>query len=234
MTSLRDVELKSVYRSGKDDLLKDFYMPALKSAKYYDRAVGYFSTTLLAYALKGISSIVKNEGVMRLIVGHPLEEDEFEALKEGKQLKTISNAELDKLIESASTKIEHARLQLFMLLVATNRIELKFAFKPRGMYHEKIGIIKDSLGNKILFHGSANETTNAINPDLNFESIAVYKNWKPDIYMEYAESFERGFEDLWSGNDKSVVTIDMPSEMYEKISQIYRDKSLVINDMVIN
>ncbi|MCP4987630.1 MAG: DEAD/DEAH box helicase family protein [Colwellia sp.] len=214
-------------------MLKDFYIPALKHAKYYDRAVGYFSTSLLAYALKGISSIVKNDGAMRLIVGYPLEEEEFEALKEGDNLKLISDTlslELEKILENASTGIEQSRLQIFTLLVATNRLKLKFAFKVKGMYHEKIGIIKDENGNKVLFHGSANETTNAINPDLNFESITVYKSWQKEIYTEYAEDFEKGLEDLWAGIDDNIITIDMPSEMYEKISNSYRDKSILIND----
>jgi superfamily II DNA or RNA helicase len=233
MDNLQNINLKSVYRSGKDDLLKDFYIPALKHAKYYDRAVGYFSTSLLAYALKGISSVVKNNGAIRLIVGHPLDAEEFEALKEGENLRLISdilNFELEKIIENASTGIEQSRLQLFTLLVATNKLKMKFAFKVKGMYHEKIGIIKDETGNKILFHGSANETTNAINPDLNFESITVYKNWLPEVYKEYADDFERGFEDLWNGSDDNIITIDMPSEMYVKISNTYREKSIIIND----
>ena len=225
MNNLKSIELKSVYRSGKDNLLTDFYIPALKTAKFYDRAVGYFSTSLISYALKGISSIVRNGGKMRLVIGHPLEEDEFEALKEGENLKSISLVllkELDVIIEGASLKIEKARLTLFTMLVATNKLEIKFAFKPKGMYHEKIGIIRDVNHNKILFHGSANETTNAISPDLNFESIAVYKSWNKETYKEYATDFEVGFEELWTGNDAYIHTIDMPSELYIKIVQLYK------------
>lgn len=235
MTNLKSIKLKSVYRSGKDDLLKDFYIPALKTAKFYDRAVGYFSTSLISYALKGISSIVKNNGRMRLVIGHPLEEDEFEALKEGEDLKSISlvlSKELDKVIEDASLKIEQARLKLFTMLIATNKLEIKFAFKPKGMYHEKIGIIKDVNNNKILFHGSANETTSAISPDLNFESIAVYKSWNKETYVEYATDFEIGFEELWTGNDSYIHTIDMPSELYAKIIELYKKNAGIdfIND----
>ncbi|MBL3529627.1 MAG: DEAD/DEAH box helicase family protein [gamma proteobacterium endosymbiont of Lamellibrachia anaximandri] len=222
--ALSDLSLKNVYRSGKDDLLKDFYIPVLLEAKYYDRAVGYFSTSLIAYALKGISSIVKNDGRMRLVVGCPLDQDEFDALKEGNELRSVSkilHSELDKIIESSVSKIEKTRLHLFMMLIATNRLEMKFAFKPKGMYHEKIGIIRDENDNKILFHGSANETINAIRPDLNYESIAVYRNWNPEIYSSYAQEFENGFEELWGGKDKNIMTIDMPSDVYEKISQAY-------------
>jgi hypothetical protein len=237
MKSLKSIEIKRVYRSGKDNLLSDFYLPVLQTAKYYDRAVGYFSTSLIAYALKGISAIVKNDGKIRLVVGHPLEEDEFEALKEGKALDVISDIlsdELTKIMDGCVTRLEKERLKLFMLLVATNRIEMKFAFKVKGMYHEKIGIVIDDFGDKILFHGSANETKNAIYPDLNFESIAVYRSWESGIYKDYALDFEKGFEDLWLGLDDSVYTIDMPSEIYQKISDQYRKNGDNLKEPFVN
>jgi superfamily II DNA or RNA helicase len=121
-----------------------------------------------------------------------------------------------------------------MLLGATNRIEMKFAFKVKGMYHEKIGIVIDDFGDKILFHGSANETKNAIYPDLNFESIAVYRSWESGIYKDYALDFEKGFEDLWLGLDDSVYTIDMPSEIYQKISDQYRKNGDNLKEPFVN
>lgn len=60
--SLKDIHLKSTYRSSTDDILNEFYLPALKNMKRYDRAVGYYSTSLLIYALQGVRSIVVNEG----------------------------------------------------------------------------------------------------------------------------------------------------------------------------
>lgn len=40
--SLKDLELKSVYRTGNDDLYSKFYSPVLSKAIKYDRAVGFF------------------------------------------------------------------------------------------------------------------------------------------------------------------------------------------------
>lgn len=232
---LKELELKSTYRSGTDDLLNDFYIPALSTAKYYDRAVGYFSTALIAYALKGISSIIKNDGQMRLIVGFPLSEDEFEALKHGKSKEHIDKKVTNSLIElygAADLKLEKERLALFSLLVATGKLKLKFAFKRQGMYHEKVGIITDTKGNKVLFHGSANETTNAIHPGFNFESFAVYKNWKKEIYEEFAQNFQQGFEKLWCNEEKDIFCLDMPSELYEKISRNYiANRSIDLHDI---
>lgn len=223
--NLKSLHIKSIYRSSTDNLLSDFYIPALSVAKYYDRAVGYFSTSLIAYALKGISSIVKNDGKMRLIVGYPLTAEEFEALKEGKSRKSLDKkvtSSLLELYETIELKLERERLSLFSLLIATGKLELKFAFKRQGMYHEKVGVIKDSFGNKVLFHGSANETTNAIHPDFNFESFAVYKSWNLEIYREFAQDFETGFERLWDNKEENIQCLDMPSELYEKITEKYK------------
>jgi len=43
------------------------------------------------------------------------------------------------------------------------------------MYHEKIGIFRDIVGNSVVFQGSANETPHGMVATLNAESISVYK-----------------------------------------------------------
>ena len=41
-----DLELKKEYRSPQDDVVKDVFIPALKIAKSYKRAVGFFSSAI--------------------------------------------------------------------------------------------------------------------------------------------------------------------------------------------
>ena len=235
MRRLKDLNLKPVYRSGKSDLLNDLYIPLLSVAKRYDRAVGYFATSLLAYALKGISSIVENDGKMRLVVGAIVTDEEFDALKEGNDLKQFAHVlvhELADIIARANTKAEVHRLRVFSLLIACGKLEMRFAYKKNGMYHEKIGIVEDKYGDKILFCGSMNETTNAIKPDLNFESLTLYKSWEKNTYNEYAIEFEEGFEDLWHGREKGIFTVEMPSNLYEKICEHHRENPLEQSGLV--
>jgi len=218
--SLKDIVIKKVYRSGDDDILNDFYLPALKVSTSYDRAVGFFSTSILMYALAGITGLIQNDGEMRLVIGYPLDDEEFEVLKDCRLVSHLANKlehDLEDLISQSVTDILKYRLKLFYLMIVTGRLKIKFAFRRRGMYHEKIGIMRDSRGNKVLFQGSANETTNAINPDLNFESISVYPSWQDEVYTGYAMPYEEGFERLWSGTDKHVITVDIPSELYSII-----------------
>ena len=45
--SLRDCEIKKEYRSLIDNIVQDFYIPLLKKANVYKRAVGFFSSSSL-------------------------------------------------------------------------------------------------------------------------------------------------------------------------------------------
>ena len=89
------------------------------------------------------------------------------------------------------------------------------------MYHEKIGILKDEGGNKIVFQGSANESQMALLPDFNFESISVYPSWDVGIYEKYGSSYETRFERLWNNQAKETVVIDVPSDIYTLLANIY-------------
>ena len=71
MMSFRDIEIKTEYRSGKSDVIKDFYIPVLSRAVKYKRAVGFFSSTALIQIAKGISEMVVNGGHLTLYTLHP-------------------------------------------------------------------------------------------------------------------------------------------------------------------
>ena len=43
MSGLADLSLKTDYRKGRDDIAHDFYLPCMRIAERYDRAVGFFN-----------------------------------------------------------------------------------------------------------------------------------------------------------------------------------------------
>lgn len=216
--SLRAKKWNYVYRSGDQNLITEFYEPALKSAISYDRAVGYFSAEVLMSNLKGISSLIDNDGKMRLIIGHPLKEEEYQALKHGvntyRFMKNIDD-KLKKVLDEAN-KSKNSSLKIFGYLVAADRVEIKYAFRRAGMYHEKIGIIRDSNKDKLVFQGSANETVYGLSEGYNAESITVFRSWEDD-FVRYGQTFLQGFEELWNNQQKNTVVIDMPAKQYEQI-----------------
>lgn len=220
--SLRDHQWNSVYRSGDQNLLVEFYTPVLKEAVKYDRAVGFFSSEILSMNLKGITNLIANNGRMRLVIGHPLEEDEFLAVQYGHDLQRLLDdldARLDQVLEDAkSSKVN--RLEILAWLIGAGKLEIKFALRRKGMYHEKIGIVTDKNEDIVVFQGSANETVYALSDGFNAESLMVFPSWKGAIFQDYGIPCLNGFEDLWHGRQKNTVTIDVPSQFYEKISDI--------------
>ena len=163
--SLRDVELKREYRSLIDNVAKDFYIPLLKQAVTYKRAVGFFSSSALAEISKGILGLAKNGGTIQLVASPYLSDEDIEAIKKGYELreKIIENALLREL-HSVNTDIEQDRLNLLASLIADGVLDVKIALTEQngqiGMYHEKMGIIADSEGNKAFFR-SMNESATA-------------------------------------------------------------------------
>lgn len=78
--SLRDLTLKRSYDSDTDDILRDFYIPALSCSTLYKRLTGFFSSTSLAVAAKGITGLISNGGSMKLISGAKFRREDIEAI----------------------------------------------------------------------------------------------------------------------------------------------------------
>ncbi len=219
---LKSLNLKHVYRTGDDDLFHDFYKKILAKSVRYDRAVGYFSSSILAANLQGLSSIIKSNGMMRLIIGHPLDRDEFEAIRYAVSSPTsLSQKFTEKLLNwiSSEKDITTKRLELLAILIASGRLEIKFAFRKSGMYHEKIGIVYDKSANAVVFQGSANETPSGMFEHLNAESVSVYKSWESDLFEAYGTVYQKGFDKLWNSQQKDTFTIDIGSDFYAKVSK---------------
>lgn len=174
---LKNAALKYTYSSEDSSIVKDFYIPALKSALSYDRAVGFFSSSSLSVSARGLAPLLLNGGRMRLIIGYPVSPEDFDAIKAGvniqKHFIKIEERTND-FLQNMMETLECRRFDALSFLVASKRLEIRFAFRPRGMYHEKIGIIRDVNFDRVAFIGSANETENALNDDLNSESINSY------------------------------------------------------------
>ncbi|MEP8912487.1 DEAD/DEAH box helicase family protein [Enterobacter mori] len=226
---LKNAALKYTYSSEDCSIVKDFYIPALKSASSYDRAVGFFSSSSLSIAARGLAPLLFNGGRMRLIIGYPVNPEDFEAIKIGvniqKHFIDISEKTNDFLQNMIDT-LECRRFDALSFLVASKRLEIRFAFRPRGMYHEKIGVIRDVNFDRVAFIGSANETENALNDDLNSESINSYFSWDESIYKHYGLDIEERFEKLWNDQQPITKTIPANTEFLNLLSDYHSGKEI--------
>ena len=60
--TLQDNSFKEVWDSDEDDIVSEFFIPALSSATLYQRVAGYFNSTTLAVAARGIKNLLENGG----------------------------------------------------------------------------------------------------------------------------------------------------------------------------
>lgn len=220
---LKDLKLKAVYESEDDDLLSDFYIPALAQSVKYDRAVGFFSGAMLSFAAQGLSAfIANNSGKMRLIVGGELDDEDVRAMEEGYDIRYIAEKVGRSMVQTIDTiddDLFQTRVELLSWLVASGRLDIKVALKRRGMFHSKIGILEDAEKDRVVFQGSANETVYALLPDFNYESLNVFPSWRTEL-AEHFNPHVATFERLWGKRSKKATVIDFPDAVKDKLITI--------------
>ena len=224
---LQLLDLSFSYTSESDDLFNDFYAPVLSVAKEYKRAVGYFSIGVLFNTPQALSSIVTQNGSIKIIFAKIVSEEDFLAIKNGLEL-MFSDEEmqhLDEAITYDKSPLLSYRVKLLGYLFQKGVLEIKVAIRRRGMFHQKIGIVSDDQGNKISFSGSMNETNSALNHELNSEEISVFKSWNAG-QTEFVQKHDSDFDRLWSNtSSEHTVVCDLPTVIRDKLDLISQDTS---------
>jgi SNF2-related domain/PLD-like domain len=206
------------YRNEDGDLIQLFYNPALACAVQYDRLTGYFSANSLALASRGIEALIANDGRMRLIVGLTLSPPEQEALSEGYELRDQIAAKLCQVDLTPPDARAQNGLEMLAWMIAQGHLDVKVAIPvgSTGIYHEKVGIITDSAGNRIAFSGSANETAGGwLN---NRESFKVHRSWREPDFVDYDVA---AFDLFWdpAQKPKSIKVYEFPEAARQKLLQ---------------
>ncbi|MCY4293671.1 MAG: SNF2-related protein [Acidimicrobiaceae bacterium] len=225
---LRLLALKPSYSSGSDDLLADFYVPALSRAVSYDRIAGYFSSSAFAGAAAGLARFVNGGGTMRLIVGAQLSADDCEALRGCKNLDDVL---ADRLAAGLADidDLERRRLEVVSWLARRRRLEMRVGV-PCGIddeplaadhpdndgryFHVKSGVMRDACGGIAAFSGSINESAQGWRR--NYEQFNVYMSWKPEAWADYGEPLKQRFERLWNGETEPGWRIVALPEAFER------------------
>ncbi len=206
------------YKTNKNNIVRDFYLPVLRKSILYKRAVGFFSSTALIELSKGISGLIRNGGKIKFIVSPLLSEEDVDAIQRGYDEREIIKQSLLREIHEPQTHSEAERLNWLATLIANGYLEIKVAFTPpskkTGMYHEKIGILYDEEGNRLAFTGSLNETINAFHN--NYESIQVFNSLVPEDYQRVVD-IDLDFDSLWANRESNIEVIDFPRVVKEKL-----------------
>ena len=221
--SLKDSCIKSEYRSLIDNVVQDFYVPLLKEAVTYRRAVGFFSSSSLVDISKGIAAIAKRRGKIQIVASPYLSDEDIEAIRNGYEKRNviIENALLSQLSDENMDFYSMERLNLLANLIAEGILDIRIAYteddRGIGMYHEKMGIIEDAEGNKVAFSGSMNESSTAMS--INYETIDVFRSWGDEFEANQAQLKENAFVSIWNDTEPNIHVLEFPS-----ISQALIDK----------
>lgn len=226
MRSLQDIHFQLSYRTGRDDLVQDFFVPCLENSVLYRRAAGYFSSSGLALAARGVASLASRHGKMKLVVSPHLQPDDVVALQAANENPADAvRAIVAKSLADIEDALIKDRLNALAWLAAAGLLEIKLALRldqkgnySRGIFHEKSGIFTDTAENHVTFSGSSNETAGGLVE--NFESIKAFCSWK-DTEGRVQEEIDN-FEALWNNSTPGLRVMDF-SRAGRDLLERYRD-----------
>ncbi len=192
--------MKEEYRSDRDNLIEEFFLPCLDNCIEYDRAVEYVALKSLTAYYFGLKSFVSNNVQIRIVTGHRLRTSDLNVLSKLYSKKTGKN------FFKMNGKPEK-KFQMLYQMIQHNKLKIKIAMpiseEVYGTFDEKIGIFRDENDDVIAFTGTSNETFDPQNR--NFESIDVFTSWNDKSRVEIKT---KDFENLWQDETKNLKVYD--------------------------
>lgn len=226
---LRDHSFKKVWDSDEDDIVSDFFLPALSSATLYQRVAGYFSSTVLAIAARGIKNLLDSGGKMQLVCGCQLSQQDKEAMEKGSATTEFNDKFLEELNSLEDGDFRKNHVQILGWMIKNKKLEIKIAEvdDPIGIYHMKIGIISDD-NDLITFSGSINESANGW--EHSAENFDAFVSWGDDSEKEHIEGHEKIFQKYWNDQGNKTRVFSLPDAISKELIRIapedYRDIEL--------
>ena len=117
--NLRGINLKEEYRSDRDNIVSEFFLPCLSNCIEYDRCVDFLSIQTLSTFSIAFDGFAERKTKLRLITGH--------------RFRTADLNLLTKIFSEKYTKsfkgklIKDAKIQKLQDIVNSGQVELKIA-----------------------------------------------------------------------------------------------------------
>jgi hypothetical protein len=154
---LSRIAFKTEYRSLKEEPAALFYRPCLLNSTIYKRAVGYFRSSVYLVIGTSVVEFARRGGKVSLICSPELDADDIDGIAAGyaRRSEVIEKriiADIDKLLAEPGTSYQ---TQVLATLISAGALDVKLALRAdkKGLYHEKIGIFRDGIGNAVSFKG---------------------------------------------------------------------------------
>ena len=215
------------------DILREFYVPLLQRIVRYDRVAGFFRSSSLALASRGMTAFVNRDGKMRLIAGVDMTPKDVQAIINGQH--AILESHLDQELTGKEQWPEEAErgVELLSWMVAHGHLEIKVALRKHaqtgeaisldssedGYVHEKWALGYDfeegKDGETLYASGSWNESETALKR--NAENVDVDCSWEGKKERAKIADAARSFDAMWKNIHPAFVVKDLPSAVREKL-----------------
>ncbi len=194
---LRELSLKEEYRSDRENLIEEFFIPCLDNCIEYDRAIEYATLKSLTGYYFGLKSFLENKVQIRIVTGHRFRTSDLNIFSKlyGKKSGMLSGN---------LTDTKEKKFSVLNKMIETNKLKMKIAIpnseEVYGSFGEKIGIFHDENDDMVAFTGTSNETFDPRNR--NFESIDVFTSWNDKSRVDIKRN---DFENLWQNRTKNIT-----------------------------
>ena len=209
MLTLRDLPLKQEYRSDKDDVVSEFFIPCLTNSIQYDRTIEFISVKSLSTLTFGLENIQNHHAKIRLVSGHRFSTSDLNSIvKLFDQHNTSRLNGRINLDNKIGNFIQDSKIRQLKKIIEDFKLEVKVAIPNSeyvdGVFEERMGIFRDTNDDVVAFSGTSNVTFDAENR--NFESVDVFTSWDDKTRVD---NKIKNFENLWANRTNYVEIYDL-------------------------
>ena len=207
--ALRDLPLKQEYRSDKDDVVSEFFIPCLTNSIQYDRTIEFISVKSLSTLTFGLENIQDHHAKIRLVSGHRFSTSDLNSIvKLFDQHNTNRLNGKINLDNKIGKFIQDSKIRQLKKIIEDFKLEVKVAIPNSeyvdGVFEERMGIFRDTNDDVVAFSGTSNVTFDAENR--NFESVDVFTSWDDKTRVD---NKIKNFENLWANRTNYVEIYDL-------------------------
>jgi len=209
LLALRDLPLKQEYRSDRDDVVSEFFIPCLTNSIQYDRTIEFISVKSLSTLTFGLEDIQDHHAKIRLVSGHRFSTSDLNSIvKLFDQHNTSRLNGRINLDNKIGNFIQDAKIRQLKKIIEDFKLEVKVAIPNSeyvdGVFEERMGIFRDTNDDVVAFSGTSNVTFDAENR--NFESVDVFTSWDDKTRVD---NKIKNFENLWANRTNYVEIYDL-------------------------
>ena len=201
--------IRGVHRGIGGMLLTVFLKKCLPVSRLYQRAVGFFASSVFGVADLEFAAFFASGGRMELVCSPSLSAADIAAFAEGiYNSRRWANSKSEDIQKLPRESLGRGLLSWAM---ATGSLSVQIAVVPgsgsRSIYHEKIGVFVTRNDEIIAFEGSANESSSGyVN---NYERVLAHHQASGGRPEAAVEVIRQNFEQLWNNKTPGLEIVPL-------------------------